>query len=95
MIGNFFSTYWPVLVILLVVVVVLAIVRAVRRFLKEGGGAFRLETARKCSEPNMLFLTQCSKAVLADADIVCKYKGEFVTPTKDDMRILRSAVKKK
>ena len=95
MIGNFFFSYCPVLVIILFVVILLAIFRAVRRFLKEGGGAFRVETARKCSEPNKLFLTQCSKALLADADMVCKYKGEFISPTKEDIKVLRSAVKKK
>lgn len=94
-VANFFSTYWPLILILVVVVVIVAIFRAVRRVLREGGGAFKLESARQASNPNKLWLKQISKALVADADLICQTKGELIKPTKEDMKILRVVVKKR
>ncbi len=92
---DFFATYWPILLILVLIVLVAAVFRAVRRFLKEGGGVFKVESARKSSEPNKLWLRQVSKALVADADMICETKGELIKPTKEDIRMIRTVVKAK
>lgn len=94
-IADFFATYWPLIIVLLVVVVIVAVVRAVRKVLKEGGGAFQVDTARKSTEPNKLWVRQVSKALVADADMICETKGEIIKPTKEDIRLLRVVVKNK
>lgn len=94
-ISNFFASYWPLILVLLVIVVVVAVVRGVRKVLKEGGGAFQVDTARKSTEPNKLWVKQVSKALVADADMICKTKGELISPTKEDIKLLRVVVKNK
>ena len=92
---NFFSTYWPLILILVLVVIVIAAIRAVRRILKEGGGAFQVSTAKKSSEPNKLWIKQVSKALVADCDMICETKGELIKPTKQDIVLLRKVIKSK
>ncbi len=94
-ISDFFANYWPLIVVLVIIVVIVAAVRAVRRVLKEGGGAFRVATARQSTEPNKLWVKQVSKALIADADMICNTKGELIAPTKEDIKLIRVVVKNK
>lgn len=94
---DFLANYWPWLIAVVVVVLAIFAVRGVRKAIKEGGGAFSLETIRKNSEPNFAALKQKSKALLADADMICETKegSNLVLPDKEDMKIFRNAVKAK
>ena len=68
---DFLANYWPYIVALVVVVLLVFAIRGLHKALKEGGGAFSLETIRKNTEPNFAALKQKSKALLADADMIC------------------------
>lgn len=94
---DFLANYWPWLIAVVVVVLAIFAVRGVRKAIKEGGGAFSLETIRKNSEPNFAALKQKSKALLADADMICETKegSSLVLPNKEDMKLFRKAVSKK
>lgn len=94
---DFLSNYWWVLLIVVVLVVVIFAVRGVRKALKEGGGAFSLETIKKNTEPNFAALKQKSQALLLDADMICEVQEgrNFVLPSKEDMKTFRNAVKQK
>lgn len=92
---SFLSQYWPYLVAFLVLVVILALIRGVRKFLREGGGAFRLSEVKKYSEPNKEVLKEKSKALLQDADIVCEVKNEQIVPGKEALLLFRQAVSKR
>lgn len=94
---NFLSENWPYLLIVLLVIVIIFAIRGVRRFMREGGGAFNIETIRKNSEPNFAALKQRSKALLADAEIVYEMKEgqKYVLFPKDDMKFFRRAVSQK
>ena len=85
---DFLANYWPYLIALVVIVLAIFAFRGVRKALKEGGGAFSLETIKKNTEPNFAALKQKSKALLADADMICETK-------KEDMMFFRRAVKQK
>ena len=71
---DFLASYWPFLVALFVIVMGVFAFRGVRKALKEGGGAFSLETIKKNTEPNFAALKQKSHALLADADMICEVK---------------------
>ncbi len=94
-IANFFSEYWVVILILVILVVILAAIRAVRKVMKEGGGAFNLETIRKNSEPNREVIRYKGKAMLKDADVVCEVKGNRVVPRREELTLFRAAFKSK
>lgn len=94
-IANFFSEYWVVILILVILVVVLAAIRAVRKVMKEGGGAFNMETIRKNSEPNREVIRYKGKATIRDADVVCEVKGNRVVPKREDLSLFRAAFKSK
>jgi hypothetical protein len=89
----FFSTYWPVILVLVIAAVLFAVIHAVRRVLKEGGGAFNLATIRKSSEPNKEGIKEKSQAILKDADMICDVKNERVIPHKEDLLVFRAAIK--
>lgn len=92
---DFFSAYWPLILILFVLVIIVFAIRGVRRALKEGGGAFKVENAKKASDANLLWLKQAYKAIALDADLICKTKGDYIVPTKQDIRLLKKVVAKK
>jgi len=92
---EFLSNSWPVILAIFIVVVILAIIRAVRKFMREGGGAFRLETIKKSSEPNNEVLKAKSEALLADADMICTVQGSLVVPNKEDLALFKRAVGQK
>ncbi len=94
-IATFFSEYWVVILVLVILVVVLAVIRAVRKVMKEGGGAFNMETIRKNSEPNREVIRYKGKAMLRDADVVCEVKGNRVVPKREDLSLFRAAFKSK
>ncbi|MDR1759357.1 MAG: hypothetical protein LBR60_02380 [Fibrobacter sp.] len=88
----FLSEYWVYLVVLVVVVILAAVVRGVIKFLRDGGGAFRLSDIQKNSEPNKAALKEKSKALLQDADMICEVQGDRVAPSKEDLMLFRRAV---
>ena len=94
---DFLANYWPWLVAIVIVVLAIFAFRGVRKALKEGGGAFSLETIRKNTEPNFAALKQKSKALLADADMICETKegSNLVIPKREDMKFFRRAVSQK
>ncbi|MCQ2091824.1 MAG: hypothetical protein MJY85_04020 [Fibrobacter sp.] len=94
---DFLANNWPYLVAIVLVVVIIFAVRGVRKALKEGGGAFNIETIRKNTEPNFAALKQKSQALLADADMICEVKegSNFVIPKKEDLKFFRRAVSQK
>jgi hypothetical protein len=94
---DFLANYWPFIIALVLVILGIFAFRGIRKALKEGGGAFSLETIRKNSEPNFAALKQKSKALLADADMICETKenSNLVMPKKEDMMFFRRAVKQK
>ena len=94
---DFLANYWPYLIALVVVVLAVFAFRGLRKALKEGGGAFNLETIRKNSAPNFAALKQKSQALLADADMICEVKpgSNLVIPKKEDLKFFRRAVSQK
>lgn len=92
-IGDFFANYWWILLILLLVILLFAVIRGVRKALKEGGGAFNLETIRKNTAPNREYVKQKAQAMLKDADMVCEVSGTRVIPKREDIPIFRAAIK--
>ncbi|MCQ2062739.1 MAG: hypothetical protein MJY99_05325 [Fibrobacter sp.] len=94
---DFLANYWPWLIAVVVVVALAFGIRGLRKALKEGGGAFNLATIRKNTEPNFAALKQKSKALLADADMICETKenSNLVLPNKEDMKFFRRAVSQK
>ncbi|MCQ2104916.1 MAG: DUF1248 domain-containing protein [Fibrobacter sp.] len=94
---DFLANYWPYLILLVVIVLVIFAIRGVRKALKEGGGAFSVETIKKNTEPNFAALKQKSEALLADADMICEIKdgSSYVIPKKEDLKLFRNAVKQK
>ncbi len=92
-IGDFFANYWWVILILVIVVVITAVVRGIRKALKEGGGAFNLETIRKNTAPNREFVKLKAAAMLKDADMVCDVTGNRVLPKREDLPVFRAAIK--
>ncbi len=94
---DFLANYWPYLIALVVIVLGVFAFRGARKALKEGGGAFSVETIRKNSEPNFAALKQKSQALLADADMICDIKegSTYVIPKKEDLKFFRTAVSKK
>ena len=71
---DFLANYWPWLIAVTVVVLAVFAFRGLRKALKEGGGAFNLETIKRNTDPNFAALKQKSKALLADADMICETK---------------------
>jgi hypothetical protein len=94
---DFLANYWPWLIAVTVVVLAVFAFRGLRKALKEGGGAFNLETIKRNTDPNFAALKQRSKALLADADMICETKegSNLVMPKKEDMMFFRRAVKQK
>lgn len=92
-IGDFFANYWWVILILVVIVIIAAVIRGIRKALKEGGGAFNLETIRKNTEPNREYVKQKAAAMLKDADMVCEVTGGRVIPKREDLPVFRAAIK--
>lgn len=94
---DFLANNWPYLVAIVLVVVIIFAVRGVRKALREGGGAFSLETIKKTTEPNFAALKQKSQALLADADMICEVKegSNYVIPKKEDLKLFRTAIKQK
>lgn len=94
---DFLANYWPYLVALVVIVLAIFAFRGVRKFLKEGRGAFSLDVIKKNTEPNFAALKQKSKALLADADMICEIKegSNLVLPKKEDMAFFKRAVSQK
>ncbi|MCQ2060605.1 MAG: hypothetical protein MJY78_02375 [Fibrobacter sp.] len=94
---DFLANNWPYILAVVLVVLAVFAFRGLRKALKEGGGAFSLATIRKNSEPNFAALKQKSKALLADADMICETKenSNFVIPSKEDMKFFRRAVSQK
>ncbi|MCQ2096482.1 MAG: DUF1248 domain-containing protein [Fibrobacter sp.] len=94
---DFLSSYWWVILIVVVLVLLFFVIRGVRKALKEGGGAFNLETIQKNTEPNFAALKQKSQALLVDADMLCEVQPgrNFVIPKKEDIKFFRRAVSQK
>ena len=94
---DFLANYWPWLIAVTVVVLAVFAFRGLRKALKEGGGAFNLETIKRNTDPNFAALKQKSKALLADADMICETNegSNLVMPKKEDMMFFRRAVKQK
>lgn len=94
---DFLANYWPYLIAFIVIALVVFAIRGVRKALKEGGGAFSLETIKKATEPNFAALKQKSRALLADADMICEVKegSPYVIPQKQDLKFFRRAVSQK
>lgn len=94
---DFLANNWPYILAVVLVVLAVFAFRGLRKALKEGGGAFSLATIRKNSEPNFAALKQKSKALLADADMICETRenSNFVVPSKEDMKFFRRAVSQK
>ena len=80
---DFLANYWPFIVAFVLIFLGVFAFRGVRKALKEGGGAFSLETIKKNTEPNFAALKQKSRALLADADMICEVKeGSHLVPRK-------------
>lgn len=94
---DFLANYWPWIIAFVVIVFAVFAFRGVRKALKQGGGAFNLDTIRKNTEPNFAALKMKSKALLADADMICETKenSNLVIPSKEDMKFFRRAVSQK
>lgn len=94
---DFLASYWPYIVALFVIVLLVFAIRGVRKALKEGGGAFNLETIKKNTDPNFAALKQKSHALLADADMLCDVKpgSSLVIPKKEDLKFFKRAVSQK
>lgn len=94
---DFLANNWPYIIAVVVIVLAVFAFRGVRKALKEGGGAFSLETIKRNTEPNFAALKQKSKALLADADMICEVKegSNLVLPNKEDMKFFRRAVSQK
>ena len=94
---DFLAEYWPWLIAVVIVVLLVFAIRGLRKAMKEGGGAFSLDTIRKNSEPNFAALKQKSKALLADADMICETKegSNLVIPNKENLKFFRRAVSQK
>lgn len=94
---DFLANNWPFIVAIVLIVLVIFVIRGVRKALKEGGGAFSLETIKKTTEPNFAALKQKSQALLADADMICEVKegSNYVIPKKEDLKLFRNAIKQK
>lgn len=94
---DFLANYWPYIVAVVIIVLAIFAFRGLRKALKEGGGAFSLETIKKATEPNFAALKQKSRALLADADMICETKegSNLVIPKKEDMKFFRRAVSQK
>lgn len=94
---DFLANYWPWLIAIFVIILLVFAIRGVRKALKEGGGAFSLETIKKNTEPNFAALKQKSQALLADADMICEVKdgSSYVIPKKEDLKFFRRAVSQK
>jgi len=94
---DFLANNWPYLIALVVIVFAVFAVRGLRKALKEGGGAFSLDTIKKATEPNFAALKQKSQALLVDADMICEVKegASYVIPKKEDLKLFRNAVKQK
>ena len=67
---DFLANNWPYLIILVVVVALFFVIRGALKGLK-ARSPFNMENIRKSTEPNFLALQQKSKALLADADMIC------------------------
>lgn len=93
---DFLANYWVYLVILVVLVVLFFAARGALKGLK-ARSPFNLENIRKSTEPNFLALQQKSKALLADADMICEIKpgSSQVIPKKEDLKFFRRAVSQK
>ena len=80
---DFLANYWPYLVVLVVVILLFFVLRGFLKGLK-ARSPFNMENIRKSTEPNFLALQQKSKALLADADMICEIKpgSDQVTPRK-------------
>ena len=91
---DFLASYWPFILAIVIIVLAVFAFRGVRKALREGGGAFSVETIRKTTEPNFAALKQKSQALLADADMICEIKegSNFVIPKKEDLKFFRRAV---
>jgi hypothetical protein len=89
---DFFTNAWPLLLGIFIVIVIVAIIRGVKRFLRDGGGAFRMETIMRNTNANLEALKQKSEALLKDADMVCPVTGDLVSPTKNDLNLFKTAV---
>ena len=94
-IADFFANYWWLILILVIVVIIIAAVRAVRRVIKEGGGAFDLETIKKNTAPNLEFVRQKGQAMLKEADVICEIKNGRVIPKREDIMTFRTVYKTK
>ncbi|MCQ2101740.1 MAG: DUF1248 domain-containing protein [Fibrobacter sp.] len=94
---DFLANYWPFILLTVVIILGFFAFRGVRKALKEGGGAFSLETIKKATEPNFAALKQKSQALLVDADMICEVKegSTYVIPKKEDLKLFRNAVKQK
>ncbi|MCF0223683.1 MAG: hypothetical protein HUK20_05390 [Fibrobacter sp.] len=94
---DFLASYWPFILAIVIIVLAVFAFRGVRKALREGGGAFSVETIRKTTEPNFAALKQKSQALLADADMICEIKegSNFVIPKKEDLKFFRRAVSQK
>lgn len=93
---DFLANYWPYLVVLVVVILLFFVLRGVFKGLK-ARSPFNMENIRKSTEPNFLALQQKSKALLADADMICEIKpgSDQVIPKKEDVKFFRRAVSQK
>ncbi|SHK26182.1 hypothetical protein [Fibrobacter sp. UWB12] len=93
---DFLANYWPYLVILVVVILLFFVLRGFLKGLK-ARSPFNMENIRKSTEPNFLALQQKSKALLADADMICEIKpgSDQVIPKKEDVKFFRRAVSQK
>ena len=94
-VAEFFANYWWLILIIFVVVAIVAVIRAVRRVIKEGGGAFDLNTIKKNTAPNLEFVRQKGQAMMKDADVICEIKNGRVIPKKQDIMTFRTAYKAK
>ena len=94
---DFLANNWPYIIAVVVILLAVFAFRGVRKALKEGGGAFSLETIKRNTEPNFAALKQKSKALLADADMICEVKegSNLVLPKKEDMAFFKRAVSQK
>ena len=90
---DFLANNWPYLIILVVVVALFFVIRGALKGLK-ARSPFNMENIRKSTEPNFLALQQKSKALLADADMICEIKpgSDQVIPKKEDVKFFRRAV---
>ena len=93
---DFFANYWPYILILVVGILLFFAIRGALKGLK-ARSPFNMENIRKSTEPNFLALQQKSKALLADADMVCEIKpgSDQVIPKKEDIKFFRRAVSQK